>query len=172
MASDTKNVKLGVCKVLYDSVDLGYTKGGVEVSVKTETHKSKVDQFGSTPINEYITGREVTAKTPLAETTLDNLVKIMPGATISGTGSDKIVTVPTGVGINLLDVAKELRLHPISKPDSDKSEDFVILKAATAGALSFAYKLDDERVYNVEFNGYPDAATGKLFTVGGEDGQP
>lgn len=168
MASDIKNVKLGVCKVTFDGQDLGYTKGGVEVSVKTETHKVMVDQFGKTPINEYIMGREVQVKCPLAETTLENLVKIMPGATLVTDGVDptkKVVNVPTGIGSNLLDIAKTLVLHPIGKPDSDKSDDFTVFKAATAGALQFSYKLEDERVYSCEFNGYPDAQ-GKLFAVG------
>lgn len=168
MASDIKNVKLGVCKVTFDGQDLGYTKGGVEVSVKTETHKVMVDQFGKTPINEYIMGREVQVKVPLAETTLENLVKIMPGASLVTDGVDptkKVVNVPTGIGSNLLDIAKVLVLHPIGKPDSDKADDFTVFKAATAGALQFSYKLEDERVYSCEFNGYPDAQ-GKLFAVG------
>ena len=84
--SDTKNVKLGVCKVFYGGVDLGYTQGGVDVTVKTETHKVNVDQFGKTTINEVILSRDVTAKTPLAETTLENLVKIMPGAVLTEVG--------------------------------------------------------------------------------------
>lgn len=279
MASNTKNVKLGVCQVFFDGVDLGYTQGGVEVSVTTETHKVNIDQFGNTTINEYIMGREVTAKVPLAETTLDNLITIMPGATLSVTGGGKAtgtvtvatnpstgdtvvvngvtftfkttaatadevtigasaaatatnlaavlnastapavaiaqysaaaavvtvtansygvagntftlgagtagvkvtvsgatlaggseptaasVSVPVGVGNNLLDFAKELRIHPVGKALTDKSEDFVIPLAATAGAMSFMYKLDTERIYNAEFTGYPDAA-GKLFSVG------
>lgn len=169
MASDTKNVKLGVCKVIFDENDLGYTKGGVEVSVTTETHKVEVDQFGKTPINEYIMGRAVQAKVPLAETTLDNLVKIMPGATLVVDGADptkKHVEVTTGVGTDLLSIAKELRLHPVALPDNDPSEDFVIPLTATSGALNFAYKLEDERVFNVEFNGYPDPVSKKLFYVG------
>lgn len=289
MASNTKNVKLGVCQVFFDGVDLGYTQGGVEVTVTTETHKVNVDQFGNTTINEYIMGREVMAKVPMAETTLENLVSIMPGATLTTTGGtaatgtitvatqpttgDTIVvngatvtfrtaltgagnevliganaaataaalaaglnastdpliaaasysvagaivtvtygaeltygtagkkgtegnaftlgggtagvkvtlsgatlsggvdptgaavSVPTGVGNNLLDFAKELRIHPVGKALTDKSEDFVIPLAATAGAMNFAYKLDTERVYNTEFTGYPDSA-GKLFSVG------
>lgn len=277
--SDTKNVKLGVCKVFYEGKDLGYTQGGVEVSVTTETHKTNVDQFGKTTINEYIMGREVTVKVPLAETTLDNLVAIMPGAelisdAIAASGSITVATVPTngqtilvngrtvtfktaptgdldvliganvsataanlaatlntsvdtvvsaatytatgavvavaydargtlgnnftlatgtagaavtvsgaklvggtagtttrvdvtnGVGTDLLSIAKELRLHPKSKPDNDKSEDFVIPLAATAGGLNFAYKLEEERIFNCDFTGYPDPNTGKLFTVG------
>lgn len=170
MASDTKNVKLGVCKVFFDSVDLGYTQGGVEVTVKTDTHKVTVDQFGKTSINEYIMGREVSVKVPLAETTLDNLVAIMPGATLtSGTGADsakKAVVVTTAVGTDLLSLAKELRLHPKHLADSNKSEDFVIPLAATSGALKFAYKLENERIFDCDFSGYPDAATGELFVLG------
>lgn len=289
MASSTKNVKLGVCQVIFDGVDLGYTQGGVEVTVKTDTHKVNVDQFGKTTVNEYIMGRDVNAKVPLAETTLENMVAIMPGATLvtaggsvatgsitiatnpttgdtivvngktitfktaaaaadevtigsnaagtaaalatvlnastevaiaaaqysvsgavvtvtygaalfgasgvktvdgnsfalaTGTAGAKVtvsgatltggadtttksVNVTTGIGTDLLAIAKELRLHPVGKPASDKSEDFVIPLAATSGALNFAYKLENERIYNVEFMGYPDSAnSGKLFTVG------
>lgn len=166
MASDIKNVKLGVCTVKFNNIDLGYTKGGVEVTVKTDTHKVNIDQFGKTPINEYIMGRDVQVKVPLAETTLENLVKIMPGATLITDGVDptkKVVNVNTGVGTNLLDIAQSLVLRPVGKTDA--SEDFTIFKAATAGALNFAYKLEDERIFNVEFSGYPDS-NGKLFAVG------
>jgi len=279
MASDTRNVKLGVCKVFFGGGDLGYTQGGVEVAVKTDTHKVTVDQFGKTSINEYIMGREVTVKVPMAETTLDNLVKVMPGATLvtdavaaagqmtvavqpttgqtvvvngqtltfktlaaavnevtigataaasaaalaavlnssvapalnvasysavgaivnvaygmrgvignaftlaSGTAGASVtvsgatltggvdgtvarVDVTNGVGVDLLSTAKELRLHPKSRPDNDQSEDFVIPLAGTAGGLTFAYKLENERVYNCDFTGYPDPNTGKLFSVG------
>lgn len=168
MASNTRNVKLGVCKVLYNGVDLGYTQGGVEVTVKTDTHKVNVDQFGKSTINEYIMGREVMAKVPLAETTLENLVRIMPGATLTegvGAAADT-VSVTTAIGTDLLSIAEELRLHPTAKADTDYSEDFVIPLAATSGALNFAYKLENERIFNVEFNGYPNSATGKLFSVG------
>ena len=288
MASKTSNVKLGVCQILYAGVDLGYTKGGVEVSVETEKYEVNIDQFGITNINELIQGRNVTVTCPLAETTLENLVAVMPGATISQTGGTaatgtitvatnpangntitvngavvtfktalandgtlecligaatsntaanlsamlnastdyriatatysvaasvvtvkygsnlvygtngkkgvegnsftlatggawvtvsgatltggadptaQSVSVATGTSLDLLSFAKELRLHPISKVITDKSEDFVIPLAATGGGLSFAYKFDEERVYSVEFKGYPDAA-GKLFSIG------
>jgi len=286
--SNTKNVKLGVCNARFDGVDLGYTQGGVEVTVKTDTHKVNIDQFGKTPISEYVMGREVTAKVPLAETTIENLVATMPGSTMTQTGgtvasgtvtfattaaavadtvtvngaifsfkavpatpyevapgltfsasaanlaaalsasvdplvaccsysavagvvtvkygSDLMygstgkqgvagnavtlaksgtnatvsgatitggadptsvsVSVNTAIGTNLLDMARELRLHPSNKVPSDISEDFVIPLAATSGALTFAYKLESERIYNVEFNGYPNSTTGALYTIG------
>lgn len=280
--SDTKNVKIGVCSVFFNGQDLGYTKGGVEVSVTTETHKVNVDQFGKTTINEFVMGREVSVKVPLAETTLDNLVRTMPGATlvsdgafatgtitiatnltagqtiviggktltaranqaavtgnldfvigataaataaalaafidgssdgtlgqlnasangaqvtitaaVRGTAGNSItlatgtagaavtlsgatltgganttkarVDVTTGTGIDLLSTARLLRLHPKNKVDTDTSDDFVLPLAATSGALTFAYELENERVFNVTFNGYPDPATDRLFYIG------
>lgn len=100
MASDTKNVKLGVCTINYDGKDLGYTQGGVEVSVTTDTHEVEVDQFGKTIVNEIIMKRNVKVKVPLAETTLENLVAIMPGAELvsdgaKATGTITIATQPT-----------------------------------------------------------------------------
>jgi len=282
MASDTRNVKLGVCQVFFDGVDLGYTQGGVEVTVQTETHEINVDQFGKTAISQMIIGRDVMAKVPMAETTLENMVKIMPGTTLVSTGgvqavgtytptagtnatngqtmiingttctaktsptaiaannefnlgatltvtlqnlaaminastdiglalltatssalvltltadikgvegnsylvsnagtwgtasvafatgadaTKKRVDVVSGVGTDLLLIAKELRLHPTNKLVSDKSDDFIIPLAATGGALNFAYKLEDERIYNVEFKGYPSGVSGKLYSIG------
>ncbi len=276
--SDTKNVKLGVCQIFYDGVDLGYTQGGVEVSVTSETHKVYVDQYGKTVVDEIILSRNVEAKVPLAETTIENLVRIMPGASIVDTGgvkasgtitfssvptandtvtingvvftakataslptdfvigadvtatatnlvavlkayedpkvavasysanlgavtvtynqsgtignsftlaksgtnttvsgatlsggvdsTKKKVNVTTGVSTSLLANAKKLVLHPKAKPATDKSEDFVIPLAATAGALQFAYQVDKERIFNTTFMGYPNPANDVLFSVG------
>jgi len=172
MASSTENVKIGVCRVYYNGADLGYTKGGVSVSASTDTYEVKVDQFGETPVSENITARSVTVTVPMAETTIDNLVKIMPGATKTG---DK-VDVETAIGTNLLSIAKELRLRPLANADDtdvvagvlaggDNSEDFVIHKAGTGGSLEFAYNHDSERVFNVTFKGYPDS-NGILFSYG------
>lgn len=166
--SNTQNVKLGVCRVTFGGTDLGFTKGGVEVSVETQTHEVTVDQMGDTPINEYITSRSCTVTVPLAETTLENLVKVMPGATLvtdTKENTKKYVTVPTATGQSLLKVAQVLVLHPIANADNDKSDDFTVMRAATAGAMSYSYKLDDERIFSCEFKAYADE-DGNLFKVG------
>lgn len=167
-SSDIKNVKLGVCQVIWNGIDLGYTKGGVDVTVKTDTHKVLIDQFGKTPINEYVMGRECTVKAPLAETTTDNMLQVMPGAfkVIDGSDPNKIrVEVPSGVGVNLLDYAYPLILRPVGKAKGDRNDDFVLHRTATPGSLSFSFKLEDERVFSTEFSGYPDT-TGSVFSVG------
>lgn len=116
MASSTDNVKLGVCNVLFDGVDLGYTKGGVEVEVATTTHEVTVDQFGNTPIAELITGRTVSVNVPMAETTLDNLMAIMPGSEFRTDGAKA-----TGGQITVVAV-----------PDADDT--------ITVGAVTFTFK--------------------------------
>jgi hypothetical protein len=280
MPSNTQNVKLGVCSVIFGGNDLGYTQGGVEVTVATQTKKVMVDQFGQSEINEYILGRTCSAKVPLAETTLDNLVQIMPGATKVASGGsaatgtvtiatsapsdgDKVtvngldftfktalsgaanevlagasitaaaknlsdainasldervrnlnasvaagvvtikadtqgvwgnavtlaktgtnittsgatltggvdptkvrVDVPNGIGLSLLASAKQLVLHPIANAADDHSDDFVIPLANTPGAMQFSFKLDQERLFPVDFNAYPDPVTKRLFFVG------
>lgn len=170
MASDPQNIKLGTCKILYDGNDLGLTAGGVEVTVTTNTHETKVDQYGDTVVEEHVTGRTCMATAPLAETTLETLVSIMPGATLVTDKDDatkRRVDVAVGTGVSLRGKAKELVLHPIALPESEKSEDFIIPLAGIAGALNFAYKIDQERIFNAEFKAYPDHTKGGLlFQIG------
>lgn len=158
--NNPSNIKLGTCKVFLGGVDLGFTIGGVEFELVTTTHDSKVDQFGDIAINTILTGRQPKVTVPLAETTLDNLIATMPGATLvvdKTTPTKRRVDIKTGIGVSLFDLAQELRLHPIALPDTNVSEDIILPKAATGGNIKFSYKADSERVYNVEFKGYPDA---------------
>lgn len=176
MPSSAENIKMGTCKILFDGVDLGLTMGGVEVTVETTTKETKVDQFGDTVANETIMGRNITVSAPLAETTIENMVALLPGTTmvVDGVDANKVrAEIKSGTGISLLSLAKELVLHPIELPDSDTSEDLIIPKAATAGAMNFAYKYDEERVFNTTFKGYPDRAKdGLLFTFGDPTATP
>lgn len=170
MASNTKNVKLGVCRVYFGDKeeDLGYTKGGVDVSIATETHEVTVDQLGNTPINEYITARTAEVTVPLAETTLENAVKIMPGAKLLTDAEDttkRYVEVPTGCGLSLLDFAQRLRLHPIANAEDNREDDFILFRSATPGQMDYSYNVDEERVFSCTFKGYPDE-DGKLFALG------
>ncbi|EHK4089157.1 hypothetical protein JNR60_004550, partial [Escherichia coli] len=122
-----KNIKLGACKVSFGGVDLGYTKGGVQVEVATETLKVTVDQQGQTVISELVQGRNITITAPLAESVLKNMVDLMPGSTLSE--DDNSVTITSAQGVNLINVAKELVLTP------QDTTDYVLTlpKAATAG---------------------------------------
>lgn len=155
-----KNIKLGACKVSFGGVDLGYTKGGVQVEVATETMKVTVDQLGQTTISELVQGRNITITAPLAESVLKNMVDLMPGSALSADGSS--VTITSAQGVNLIDVAKELVLTP------QDTTDYVLTipKAATAGNFTMTYQSDDVRVFSVQFTAYPDDQ-GTLGTMTG-----
>jgi len=95
MANDPKNIQLGPCRVRWGGIDLGLTKGGVEVEVTTDTKEVMVDQFGNTPVNEYITGRKLSVKCPFAETDIDTLHTLMrnSGATLVDDGAKATGTI-------------------------------------------------------------------------------
>ena len=154
MASDTKNVKLGVCLVTYDGVDLGYTKGGVEVEVKTETKKVMVDQFGNSEINEYILGRTCMVKVPLAETTVENLARFMPGATLAaqnGVKATGTVTFATSVPANndvvtVNGLAFTFKTGPVSSPHDISLTGIVTVSDAAAALVRAIKNSVDSRV--------------------------
>ena len=64
---DITNVKIGVCSVIYNGVDLGHTVGGVEVSYEAQHKDLNVDKYGQTPIEKVLIGEKFMAKVPLAE---------------------------------------------------------------------------------------------------------
>jgi hypothetical protein len=160
MASSTENVKLGVCNVLFDGVDLGFTKGGVEVEVATSTKEITVDQMGETPIGEIIMGRTVQATVPLAETTLDNLVAIMPGSELVSDGSKASGTVTfstaapvDGDKITLAGVDFTYKTSPINL------NDMAIPATIAAAAAALAAKINANAI------DYVAKAVGPVVTV-------
>ena len=169
---DTSKVKLGACNVSFDGVDLGFTKGGVEVEASTTTHKTTVDQYGDAEVNEYITARTVMVKVPLAETDLERLASIIPGAVLVTDGTDatkKRIDVPAATGTSLLALAKKLVCHPQANAATNKNDDFIVPLAAAKGDISFVYRHNEERVYMIEFVGYPDHEQGGLLYQVGDD---
>lgn len=140
--SNTENVKLGPCKITYDGVDLGYTKGGVEVTVETSTYEVTVDQFGEAPIDEYITGRTVTVSAPLAETTKENLERIMPGASLVNDGA---VAASGEIAVNINPTAdKTLTINGVTytfKDSASLDNDIAIGLDANATAAAIQVKL-------------------------------
>ena len=163
LKDNPENIRLGACSVTWGGVDLGYTKGGVTVTVASTKHDTKVDQEGDTPIDSFIMSRTIAVKVPMAETTVDKLTAILSGT--GGTSTNGALSVTTGVGISLRGGAKPLVLHPIIK-GTDTSEDFTVPLANTTADLSFNYEVDNERIFEVTFDGFPDATSKVLFQYG------
>ena len=165
-----ENVKMGVCSIVHDGVDLGLTKGGTEFTYTPEFHTVTVDQFGTTPINEYLIGEKAQAKAILAESTLALIKTICPMATQVIDGAKSKLTFGSKPGLELLSRSKKLVLHPLSM-GNDVSLDVTIYKAAIKSELKLNYKVDSEYLYEVTFAALPDVtkADGNLlFCIGDE----
>jgi len=165
MTVNTGTVQVGPCSVTFGNTDLGLTKGGVKVEVTVDSYTVNVDQFGDAAIDEYIKGRAVKVTVPMAETDLNKLLAVIPGATLVGTTTKKLL-VPTATGTSLRSVAQQLICHPIGRVASDKSMDFTVPLAACKGGFSFSYQLDGERIYEIEFTGFVDLNTSQLYIMG------
>lgn len=149
--ADVSNIRVGVCSVTFDGVDLGHTAGGVELTYSPEYLDIKVDLYGNTIVDKALIGEGFMAKVPLAEYTLENLKVAIANATSTGSPSITKLTMGKKVGDLLSTLSGLLVLHPIANDASDLSEDIVIHKAVVHNEIPLSYKFDEQRVIAVEF---------------------
>lgn len=169
MPTSYQNLEMGACAVSFNGTDLGLTKGGVEVEFATEVSNVTADQLGDTIINQYVKGRSVKVKVPLAENDIQKLAAAFPGVDLVTDGVDPTLEkliVNSAVGTSLRDLAGPLVLHPQERDAADKSRDLTVPLAMAKGDMSFAFKHDEQRVFMLEFEGYADLDTDELFTLG------
>lgn len=167
MAAGWDTRYIGPCEVTYDGEVLGNTEGGCEFSSKYDTATTTVDKTGTTARAKIITGVKVEVTCNLAELTLADLAKIIPGAN-SGTDS---MYVKNSVGTDLVAAAATLILKPIvdGVAATDESEWLTVPAASCAPDLAIPFQLDKQRVYKVTFEGHPTtvgAATEVLWYIG------
>ena len=145
------NVKIGVCSVKLDGTDIGHTAGGVEVVYSPEYADIKVDQYGNTPVDKVLIGEKFLVKVPLAESILANLKRaIPPGTATPSDAAPTKITVGRSAGLSALTFAKRLVLHPIANAANNYADDVIIHKGVITNEISLGFKVDEQRVLNVE----------------------
>lgn len=150
MAKDATQVKMGVCDVTFNSVDLGHTSGGCEVEYKPKYKEITVDQYGETPVDKILVGEELTVKAKLAESTFAVLKTAIQAATLLTQTTDNKLKIGQDAGFSLASVAAELTLHPVAMGEETEG-DVVIYKAVVSEGVKLGYEVDKERVYEVTF---------------------
>lgn len=146
--ADITNVQVGVCTVTFNGVDLGHTKGGVEVSYEPVHKDVSVDAYGETTVEKYLTGEKLTAKVPLAEFTIANLRNAIPQATFAGAANSRI-TIGAKAGKAAKVDSAQLVLHP--QNEGTKRHDIVFHKAYVASQIVLPHNWEDEKVIEVTF---------------------
>lgn len=168
--ADATKVALGVCSVSFDSVELGHTKGGVEVTYEPIWHDVTVDAYGESKVDKRLMGEHITAKVPLAEYTVANLKVGMPAGTIVTDGTTPTKTridVGSEAGVKASAEAAELILTPVDATGVEHT--ITIHKAVAGNQITLNHVNDDERIIEVEFEGLIDEANAngaRLFSIG------
>lgn len=163
--------ELSPMRVTYDGIDLGGTKGGVAISVKEDWAELGADQFGKTPIDHRKSGQAYKIKFELCEINKKSNWKVaLPHAKLITSGPNQALYVDAAIGASLLAVSKKLKLHPLSKDDSDLSGDYTFWKCASMSAVEIKYSSSDQSVLSVEMVVYPDATAfpARFFIHGDE----
>jgi hypothetical protein len=151
--ADVTNVKVGVCSVVYNSVDLGHTQGGVEVSYEPIYNDVNVDKYGQSLVDKYLIGEKWTVKVPLAEFTIPNLKVAIPQGSFAGAANARL-TVGHSAGTKASTSAAQLVLHPINM--GTRANDIVLHKAYVASTVELAMKVDEEKITEVTFEALVD----------------
>ncbi len=175
MAADLTKVKLGPCKVTFDPegttpIVIELTQGGVVLTYEETTRDVNSDQHGTTAIKKIITGRNASVQVPMLEKDNSRLKDFIAGSVLVTNATEptkKRLDVFADKVIDLLTVAKELRIEPLTE-GATADDTVTIFKAAPQVNLNQTYSYNNELVTNVTFSGFPDA-TGRLLGFGDPD---
>jgi hypothetical protein len=153
---------LGPCSITFNGVDLGKTMGGVTFRDSMNQVEVKEDQAGSTPVDHILTGRTIQVEVPMSRSTLAQLAVVIPGASSFGS----YLVVSNHAGIARAASAAMLIISPLV--DGAASADkLTIFKASPITDIELAFDNENQRVYKVTFNVYPDADNGnRLYQIG------
>ena len=146
--ADITNVKVGVCSVTFNDVDLGHTIGGVEVSYEPVYKDVAVDLYGETVVEKYLIGEKLTAIVPLAEKTIANLKIAVPQGGFAGAGNARL-TIGAKAGKKATDDASELVLHPVT--EGTRAFDIVFHKGYVGSVIAIPHRNDEEHLVEVTF---------------------
>jgi hypothetical protein len=152
--------------ITFGGVDLGHTVDGAEVEIERELTEVKTDIYGNTPVDMVLTGQKATVKLKLAEITPGRLSYVVPEADYDVGSADDHLHFGTKAGYSLRGDALELVIKPQGK-NADNQRTVTFFKAVSTDNATFAYKIDEQSVYEVTFTALVDesraATDGRLL---------
>ena len=154
------------CRITLGGVDLGHTVDGTEIEIERDLTEVKTDLYGSTPVDYVVAGQKASVKLKLAEITPGILNYTMTETDYDVGAADDHLHFGTKAGYSLRDDALELVITPQGK-NTDGQRTVTLFKAVSSDNVSFAYKVDEQSVYEVTFTALVDesraATDGRLL---------
>ncbi len=153
-------------RIALGGVDLGHTVDGTEIEIERDLTEVKTDLYGSTPVDYVVAGQKASVKLKLAEITPGILSYAIPESDWDVGSADDHLHFGTKAGYSLRDDALELVITPQGK-NTDNQRTITLFKAVSSDNVSFAYKVDEQSVYEVTFTALVDesrsATDGRLL---------
>jgi hypothetical protein len=158
---------LGPCQIEYGGEDLGKTNGGVTLTVEETFAPLNTDQDGESPVDESITGTNVTIEGSLAEITLDNFASLYKTDVVGSAGGPQKVVIKPNVGTSLVANSAVLIVKPYAQGvvTTDKNKWITLHKAGFKATAALTFNATDQRTIAFTATGYPDD-DGNILTFG------
>jgi hypothetical protein len=152
--------------VTFGGVDLGHTVDGAEIEIEREFTEVKTDLYGNTPVDYVLAGQKATVKLKLAEISPDILSYAIPETDYDVGVSDDQIHFGSKAGYSLRNDAMQLVITPQGN-NADGNLTVTFFKAVSTDNVKFAYKIDEQTVYEVKFTALVDesrnATDGRLL---------
>jgi hypothetical protein len=157
---------LGPCQIDWGADNLGAIFGDVKMASSENAVDIFEAAYGQTPVDAVFTGAgPVEVTVPFTRQTLANLVKILPGGSLSG--SSGVVVMANTVGKTMYDLSKPLFIKPLVNGTAVANGYWLRVEHAyPMPELDITFNNADQRVYNVRFRGFADATTKKTWSAG------
>lgn len=154
------NMELTPMRVTFNGVDLGGTLSNVAVHIKYSKAAIHADQFGTTILDQRISGQEMTVTCDLAEVNLkSNWKAVFASSHLITSGGNTQEYFDMQIGDTDLSHANILILHPLSKSNADLSGDFKFYLATATASSDVTYSPTGQAKLKVVFHIFPDTGT-------------
>lgn len=154
------NLELTPCRVTYNGRDLGATLGNVAIKIADGLSELYADQLGKTPIDKRVTSQKYQVSFEIAEVQAKiNWSVLFPPYSLVTQGGQTGFYVDAQIGYSMRSQAAPLILHPLSKANTDLSEDFYFYLAASESNSDNTFSPSDQNKMKITMDIYPDFTT-------------
>lgn len=151
------NLELSPCRVTYKGRDLGATLGNVAIKIADALSEIYADQLGKTPIDKRVSAQKYTVEFEIAEVQAkSNWLVLFPPHELVTQGNNQAFYFDAQIGYSMRSGAGPLILHPLSKADTDLSEDFYFYLAASEASSANTFSPTDQNKMKITMDVYPD----------------
>lgn len=166
------NLELSPCRVTYKGRDLGATLGNVSVKIQDSLSEIYADQLGKTPIDKRVSAQKYTVDFEIAEVqNKENWSVLFPPHQLITQNGNQAFYFDAQIGYSMRSGAGPLVLHPLSKPDTDLSEDFYFYLAASEVNSDDTFSPTEQNKMKITMTIYPDFSVqpSRFFILGDPD---